>query len=97
MTTGVHAPRHVPLGGLQAAFDEADILSLAADGLGLDPERIGVKGSATRILNVYSPTAAKKNIVLTGAPKRIVEQLFERFDDKLGGAIGKDLKTGKRS
>jgi alkylation response protein AidB-like acyl-CoA dehydrogenase len=31
------------------------------------------------------------------APKRIVEQLFERFGDKLGGAIGKDLKTGKRS
>ncbi len=44
-----------------------------------------------------SATAAKKNLVLTGVPKRIVEQLFERFDDKLGGAIGKDLKTGKRS
>ena len=97
VTTGVHAPHHVPLGGLQAAFDEADILSLAAEELCLDPERIGVKGSATRILNVYSRTAAKKNLVLTGAPKRIVEQLFERFDDKLGGAIGKDLKTGKRS
>jgi hypothetical protein len=29
-------------------------------------------------------------------PKRIVEQLFERFDDKIGGAIGKDLKADKK-
>jgi electron transfer flavoprotein beta subunit len=97
VTTGLHAPHHVPLGGLQAAFDEADIVSLAAEDLDLDPERIGLKGSATRIINVYSPTAAKKNLVLTGAPKRVVEQLFERFDDKIGGAIGKDLKTEKRA
>jgi len=97
VTTGLHAPHHVPLGGLQAAFDKADIVSLAAEDLGLDPERIGLKGSATRIINVYSPTAAKKNLVLTGAPKRVVEQLFERFDDKIGGAIGKDLKTDKRA
>ncbi|MCX5837497.1 MAG: electron transfer flavoprotein subunit beta/FixA family protein [Deltaproteobacteria bacterium] len=96
VTTGRFATRHVSLGGLQAAFDGADIVLLDAVAIGLDPERIGVKGSATKILNVYSPTAGKKNIVLTGAPKRIVEQLFERFDDKIGGAIGKDLKTEKK-
>ena len=97
VTTGHYAPRHVPLGGLQAAFAEAHIVSLDAAAVGLDPEWIGAKGSATKIRNVYSPTAGKKNIVLTGAPKRIVEQLFERFDDKIGGAIGKDLKTDKNS
>jgi electron transfer flavoprotein beta subunit len=97
VTTGRYFPRHVPLGGLQAAFTEAEIVSLDAAAVGLDPERIGAKGSATKILNVYSPTAGKKNIVLTGAPKKIVEQLFERFDDKIGGAIGQDLKTDKNS
>jgi electron transfer flavoprotein beta subunit len=96
VTTGQYAPRHVPLGGLQAAFDGADIVSLDAAAIGLDPERIGAKGSATKIRNIFSPTAGKKNIVLTGAPKRIVEQLFERFDDKIGGAIGKDLKTERK-
>ena len=96
VTTGVYIPRHVPLGGLQAAFDTADIATLDAESLGLDSERIGVKGSATKILNVTSPTAGKKNIVLTGTPKRIVEQLFERFDDKIGGAIGKDLKLDRQ-
>jgi len=97
MATGRYAPRHVPLGGLQEAFAGADIVSLDAAAIGLDPDRIGLKGSATKILNVYSPTAGKNNIVLTGAPKTVVEKLFERFDDKIGGAIGRDLKTDKRS
>jgi electron transfer flavoprotein beta subunit len=97
VTAGRHAPRYVPLGGLQAAFAKADVVSLDATAIGLDPERIGVKGSATRILNVFSPTEGKENIVLTGAPKRIAEQLFERFDDRIGGAIGRDLKKDKGS
>jgi len=94
--TGVYPPRHVPLGGLQAAFSRAEIETLDAGALGLDQEMVGVKASATKILNVTSPTAGKKNIVLTGTPKRIVEQLIERFDDKIGGAIGKDLKADKK-
>ena len=60
-----------------------------------DPSGIGATGSATRILNVYSPTAKKENCVLTGTPKRIVEQLFDEFDDKIGGAISQDLKSSK--
>jgi electron transfer flavoprotein beta subunit len=96
VTTGVYAPRHVPMGGLQAAFCQAEIETLDGEALGLGPEMIGVKASATKILSVTSPTAGKKNIVLTGTPKRIVEQLFERFDDKIGGAIGKDLKVDKK-
>ncbi len=96
LTSGFYAPRHVPLGGLQEAFAGADIVSLDAAALGIDPEKIGAKGSATKILNVYSPTAGKKNVVLTGAPKWIVEQLFERFEDKIGGAIGKDLKMDRK-
>jgi electron transfer flavoprotein beta subunit len=96
MTPGAHAPRYVPLGGLQAAFDGADIACFDSEALGLDPTRIGAQGSATRILNVYSPTAKKQNRVLTGTPKRIVEQLFDEFDDRIGGAISRDLKASKK-
>lgn len=97
VTAGRSCPRYVPMAGLQRAFSGAEITRLDAADLGLDPERIGAKGSATRILRVYSPTEGKKNLVLTGAPRRIVEQLFERFDDKIGGAIGQDLKTDKKA
>jgi len=93
VTTGARAPRHVPLGGLQEAFSRAQIETIDVETLGIDPARVGARASATKILSVASPTAGKKNIVLTGTPKRIVEQLFERFDDKIGGAIGRDLKA----
>ena len=95
VTTGSYTPRHVPLGGLQAAFSAARIETFDAEALGLDAGKIGATGSATRILNVYSSTAKKDNIVLTGTPKGIVEKLFERFDDKIGGAISQDLKSSK--
>jgi electron transfer flavoprotein beta subunit len=85
------------MGGLHAAFEKADIVALDAAALGLDAERIGAKGSATKILNVSSPTEGKENIVLTGTPKRIVEQIFERFGDRIGGAIGRDLQSDKKS
>jgi electron transfer flavoprotein beta subunit len=97
VTGGVYTPRYVPLDGLKAAFDTGDISKLDTAALGLDPERVGARGSATRILNVYSPTAGKKNLVLSGAPKKIAEQLFRQYDDKIGAAIGKDLKADKKA
>jgi len=86
-------PRYVPMSGLQDAFSQANtILSVSANDLGIDPGTIGIPGSPTRILEVYSPRTEKQNIVLTGAPKKIVEELFERFETKIGGIIRKDLK-----
>ena len=97
VSAGAYSSRYVPLGGLKAAFDAPDIVTLDAAALGLDPERLGAKGSPTRILNVTSPTAGKKNIVLNGTPKKVVEQLLKQYDDKIGGAIGKDLKSDKKA
>jgi electron transfer flavoprotein beta subunit len=97
VSAGVYVPRYVPLEGLKAAFEAPDIVTLDAASLGLDPERLGAKGSATRILNVSSPAAGKKNVVLSGTPRKIVEQLFKQYDDKIGGAIGKDLKSDKKA
>lgn len=96
ITPGGHAPRYAPLGGLQEAFCGKEIEVLDVEALGIAPEMVGRKASATQILSVTSPTAGKKNVVLTGTPKQIVEQLFETFDDRIGGAIGKDLKPDKK-
>lgn len=85
-------PRYVTLAGLEDAFEQADIVTLDATALGLDPDALGGKGSPTRILNVFSPTAEKKNTVLRGDPKKIVQQLFEKFENVIGGVLEKDLK-----
>jgi electron transfer flavoprotein beta subunit len=87
-----YAPRYISIAGLAGAFDFAEIDRITIEDLHIDPSLIGQKGSPTKILDVYSPTASKKNIVLQGAPKKVVQELFDKFGDKLGSAIGKDLQ-----
>jgi electron transfer flavoprotein beta subunit len=90
-----HIPRYVSMSGFQAAFS-TDITVFNSTDLGLNSEWIGSKGSPTKILRVYSPRAGKNNTVLTGTTKKILGNLFSLFDDKIGGIIGKDLKTDKK-
>jgi electron transfer flavoprotein beta subunit len=87
-----YAPRYISIAGLADAFDLSHIDRITLEDLGIDPVLTGQKGSPTRIIDVYSPTASKKNIVLQGSPKKVVQELFDKFGDTLGSAIGKDLK-----
>lgn len=97
VATHEYQPRYATLSGLQDAFDTAEILILNSDDLGLDADSIGTRGSPTRILNVYSPTAEKQNVVLKGSARKIVDELFLRFGDRISAVIGKDLKTDDNS
>ena len=90
-----YIPRYVSMNGFQTAF-AAEIVIYDMAALGLSSDWIGLKGAPTKILRVYSPRAGKENTVLTGTPKKIAEKLFSLFDDKIGGIIGKDLKTDKK-
>jgi len=91
VTTKHYQPRYASLGGLNEAFRSGEICALTAADLELDIGSIGLAGSATRIRAVYAPQAAKEKLVLKGAVKDIVEELFSRFGDRIAGAIGKDL------
>ncbi len=91
-TTG-YPPRYVPMSGLQRAFDDGDIVYWNLENLGVESATVGIQASPTRILDVYSPIARKKNIVLKGTPKKSVEALFDQFGDTLSGVMAKDLKT----
>jgi electron transfer flavoprotein beta subunit len=93
ITTREYKPRYVSFSGLQDAFEKADIKILTADDLGLSPDMIGIKASPTRIVNVYSPTTQKQNLVISGSAQKAVEELFSRYADKISGAMGRDLKT----
>jgi electron transfer flavoprotein beta subunit len=93
VTTTGYLPRYAPMSGLQDAFEAGDIIYRNMEHLGLEPGAVGMKASPTRILDVYSPTARKKNIVLKGTAKKSAEALFDQFGDKLSGAMAKDLKT----
>jgi electron transfer flavoprotein beta subunit len=92
VTTRGFQPRYVAMEGLQDSFEKGDIIHVGAKDLGIDPDLLGTNASPTKILNVYSPTAKKDNVVLKGSAKKTVMDLFDRFEDKIGGAIRKDLK-----
>lgn len=97
VTTQQFIPRYMALAGLQDSFEKMKVVTLNADDLDINADFNGADNSPTRILDVYTPITEKKNIVLKGTPAKIVEQIFEQFDDKIGGAIGKDLKVKKES
>lgn len=88
-----YTPRYATLSGMQRAFEQPSISRLNADNLGLCPQVNALKDSPTKIAKVYSPTADKDNIVLKGAAKRVVEELFQQFGPRISGAMGKDLQT----
>ena len=87
------APRHLPLAGVEHAFENPEIRTLGAKQLGLNDAFNALKDSPTRIIDVNSPTAQKNNRVLKGAVKKIVDQLFDEYGKVIGGAMGKDLQT----
>lgn len=90
---GAYTPRYAALGGVQEAFEDADIICLDARQLGLDENFHAVKDSPTRIVEVYSPITQKENTVLKGTAKTVVDQLFEGYGKIISSAMGKDLKT----
>jgi len=88
----VYAPRYPSLEGLINAYERTQIKNLSAKDLGLDAKAVGQKGSPTKIINVYSPTAEKQNVVLKGTAKKVVDEIFNNYGEKISGAMGTDLK-----
>ncbi len=93
VSTSGYTPRYPFFTGIEDAFAKPDITVMGTSDIGLNPDCVGMKASPTRILDVYSTTANKTNVVLKGAVKRIVADLFNAYGDKIGGAMGKDLQT----
>jgi len=94
ISTTCYLPRYVPLKGLQNAFQMSDNITLIKiENIGLPSDFIGAKQSPTKIVHVYSPTTEKKNVVLQGTPRKVVDELFEQFGDKISSAIEKDIKS----
>ena len=78
----VYAPRYPSLEGLINAYERSKIKNLSAKDLDLDADVVGQKGSPTKIINVYSPTAEKKNVVLKGTAKRLSMKFSTRTGKK---------------
>ncbi len=50
--------------------------------LNLDPQRLGLQGSPTQVIEVFEKKIETKGLVLEGSPEELVEKLIEILKDK---------------
>ena len=63
---------------------KAKIPIWTAEEIKADKEKLGLNGSPTRVVNVFSPPARGKKEIFTGKPDECVRQLCERLGEVIG-------------
>ena len=80
LKVGINEPRFLDFERLEWAMHEAPVTVWTAADLGLDPERLGLPGSATTVASVeMAPTAERRREFLSGTPEEEARQLLERI------------------
>jgi len=74
----INVPRLPSLRGLARAKN-ATIPTWTAQDLGVDPSRVGLSGSATRVVKVFFPPREQRGEMIEGDPESQVETLIERL------------------
>ncbi len=74
----VNVPRLPSMTGIMRAASTAVICWTAAD-LGLSPDEVGLGGSPTQMLNIFTPPAARKGEMLEGSPNQMAAALIAKL------------------
>jgi electron transfer flavoprotein beta subunit len=74
----INTPRMPNFSGKMKA-KKAEILLLTADDLGADEERLGLKGSPTRVVKIFRPQVARKGRIVSATtdPESAVDGLVD--------------------
>lgn len=75
VTKEINEPRHAALRGVLKA-KKAEIPILKADDLGVNPDRIGLLGSPTRVIKIFTPERTTEHKRLSGSMDEIAGELF---------------------
>ncbi|MBI5210265.1 MAG: electron transfer flavoprotein subunit beta/FixA family protein [Elusimicrobia bacterium] len=73
-----NVPPLPPMRGISGALAKKIPAWSAAD-LGLAPAEVGLAGSPTRMLNVFTPAAGRKGEILQGSANEVAAQLLEKL------------------
>ncbi len=74
----VNVPRLPSMTGIMRAASTGVTCWTAAD-LGLSPDEVGLGGSPTQMLNIFTPPAARKGDMLEGSPGQMAAALVARL------------------
>lgn len=80
VTTGLCPVRELPLGALESAFTQKDIVTWGIEDLGLNEEEVGLSGSATRVLNLLPPPVKREGEMVSGSPQSQVDVLIRKLE-----------------
>jgi electron transfer flavoprotein beta subunit len=78
----INEPRVASLKGKMKA-KKASIDVLSADDIKAEPQNIGLAGSPTQVVKVFSPEARSDRLVFSGTIEEQVEQLVEQLKNHL--------------
>jgi electron transfer flavoprotein beta subunit len=78
----INEPRIPSLKGKMRA-KKIDITKLTAVDIEADPEQLGLKGSTTQVVKVFSPERKGERAMLAGTPSEQVDQLYEKLSPLL--------------
>jgi len=78
VTKEVNQPRLATLRGRLRAR-KAEIRRLTSKDIGADPGRLGLDGSATRVIKVFTPTPPAGGEMVEGTPDELADRIFEKL------------------
>jgi electron transfer flavoprotein beta subunit len=62
---------------------KADIKKLTAQEIAIEEGKVGLNGSPTRVVKIFSPPARSGGQILEGEPKEVAERLVELLKDEI--------------
>ena len=77
-TREANAPRLPTMRGIMHAI-QVSIERWTAVDLGLSDDAVGLKGSPTQMLNVFTPPSGRKGEILQGTPNEVAARLIDRL------------------
>ncbi len=81
VTKEMNEPRYPSLRGLLRANKEK-IIIWNHDDLALEKEKIGLDGSPTKVIKVFTPDPPKKGKILSGDISEVAEQLLKELKER---------------
>ena len=76
----INEPRFPTLKGKIAA-KKAEVVMWRAEDIEADLSKIGLNGSPTRVVRIFTPPSRTSGEVLTGTPEKVVSELIERLKE----------------
>lgn len=81
VTKEINIPRYPSLKGLLSA-KRKEVLVWSADDLSLDRKRIGLEGSPTQVIKIFTPQPPPKGEILTGEIPEVADRLIEKLRER---------------